>query len=88
MHVYTCKICKNFTEHVCHRVRRSDKHCAGLWSDSIIEQVIMRVLKNQRGLTIWRGVTESARLLWVRSIHRADIHNCMCNYNTKAVSSI
>ena len=48
----------------------------------------MRVLKNQRGLTIWRGVTESARLLWVQSMHRADIHNCMCNYNTKAVSSI
>ena len=28
---------KNFTEHVCHRVRRSDKYWAGLWSDLIIE---------------------------------------------------
>ena len=40
----------------------------------------MRPLKSRGGLTTGRGVTESVRLLWVRSMHRcADIHNGIFN---------
>lgn len=70
----------NFAKHGYHTVRRSDRYWAGLWSDLIIEQVLMRALKSRGGLTRGRGVTESARLLWVKSMHRcADVHNAMCS---------
>ena len=63
-----------------HTVRRSDKYWAGLWTDLVIEQVMMRALKSRGGLSRGRGVTESVRLLWVNSMHRcAGIHNAMCS---------
>ena len=69
---------KNFVEHGYHTVRRSDRYWAGLWSDLIIEQVLMRALKTRGGLTRGRGVTESVRLLWVKTMHRsAEVHNAM-----------
>ena len=51
---------KNF-EHGYHIVRRSDRFWAGLWTDLIIEQVMMSSLKSRGGLTRGRGVTESVR---------------------------
>ena len=61
-----------------HTVRRSDKFWAGLWSDLIIEQVMMRSIKSNGGLTTGRGISESTRRLWLGSIHRsAAIHNAM-----------
>lgn len=61
-----------------HTIRRSDKFWAGLWSDLIIEQVMMRSIKSSGGLTRGRGIAESTRQLWLGSIHRsADIHNAM-----------
>ena len=61
-----------------HTVRRSDKFWAGLWSDLIIEQVMMRSIKSNGGLTRGRGIAESTSQLWIGSIHRsADIHNAM-----------
>jgi len=54
---------KNFTEHGFHTVRRSDRYWSGLWTDLIIEQVLMRALKSRGGLTRGRGVTESVRLV-------------------------
>ena len=63
-----------------HTVRRSDKYWAGLWTDLVIEQVMMRALKSRGGLSRGRGVSESVRLLWVNSMHRcAGIHNAMCS---------
>ena len=39
---------------------------------------MMRSLKSSGGLARERGITESTRQLWLRSMHRcADIHNAM-----------
>ena len=42
-----------------HAVRRSDRFWAGLSTDLVIEQVMMRALKSRGGLTHGRGMTES-----------------------------
>ena len=42
-----------------HTVRRSNRFWAGLLSDLIIKQVLMRSLKTKGGLTTGCGVTES-----------------------------
>ena len=68
----------NFSEYGYHMVRRSDRFWAGLWTDLVIEQVLMRGLKSRGGLTHGRGVTESVRLMWIKTMHRcADIHSAM-----------
>lgn len=51
-----------------HIVRRSDRLWAGLSSDLIIEQELMRSLKISGGLTRGRGMTEEQRQLWVLSM--------------------
>ncbi len=43
-------------------IRRSNRLWAGLSSDLIIEQVLMRSLKTSGGLTRGRGMTEHQRL--------------------------
>ena len=59
-------------------VRRSETFWAGLWTDLIIEQVMMQSIKSSGGLTRGRGITESTRQLWLGSMHRcADICNVM-----------
>ena len=69
---------KSFTDHGLHIVRRSDRFWAGLWTDLVIEQMMMRSLKSRGGLTCCRGVTESVRTTWINSMHRcAAIHNSM-----------
>ena len=61
-----------------HTVRRSDHYWAGLWSDLIIEQCLMRSLKTQGGITHGRGVSESVRMVWLSSTHRlASVRNAM-----------
>lgn len=50
-----------------HVVRRSDRLWAGLSTDLIIEQVLMRSLKTSGGLTRGRGMTEQQRLIWLLS---------------------
>ena len=63
-----------------HTVRRSNRFWAGLWTDLIIEQVLMRTIKSRGGLTRGRGVTESVRVMWVNSMHRcASVHNTISN---------
>jgi 5'-3' exonuclease len=46
-------------------VRRSDRYWAGLSTDLVIEQVLMRSLKTSGGLTRGRGMTETQRSVWV-----------------------
>ena len=59
-------------------VRRSGKYWAGLWSDLIVEQVMMRSVKSRRGLTRGRDFTESTRHQWVHVAHQcAAIHEAM-----------
>ena len=60
----------NFAEHGYHTVRQSDRYWTGLWTDLIIEQVLMRALKTSGGLTRGRWFTESVRSLWVNTMHR------------------
>ena len=43
---------------VFHVVRRSDRYCAGLSTDLIIEQVLMRSIKTSGGLTHGKGLTD------------------------------
>ena len=61
-----------------HAVRRSKHSWAGLWSDLVIEQTLMRSAKSRDGLTRGRGMTESVRHMWVLSLnHSAAIHDAM-----------
>lgn len=48
-----------------HVVRRSDRYWAGLPTDLVIEQVLMRSIKTSGGLTRGKGMTEVQRLTWV-----------------------
>ena len=58
---------RKFTEGY-HVVRRSDGFWAGLSTDLIIEQVLMRSIKTHGGLTRGKGMTENQRLVCVLSI--------------------
>ena len=51
-----------------HVIRRSDRYWAGLSSDLVIEQVLMRSLKTTGGLTHGRGMSEIQRLVWLLSM--------------------
>jgi len=51
-----------------HVIRRSDPYWAGLSSDLVIEQVLMRSMKTNGGLTRGRGMTEQQRLVWLLSM--------------------
>ena len=67
-----------FIEQGFHVVRRSSRCWAGLWTDLIIEQVMMHSIKSRGGLTRGRGITETVRLQWIYSMHKcAGIHNAM-----------
>ena len=48
-----------------HTIRRSERYWSGLWTDLVIEQVLMRSLKSRGGLSHGRGLTESVRLMWI-----------------------
>ncbi|KAG1711224.1 hypothetical protein GQR58_002605 [Nymphon striatum] len=50
-----------------HVVRRSDRHWAGLSTDFLIEQVLMRSVKTTGGLTRGRGMSEPQRITWMLS---------------------
>jgi len=70
---------ENFAAKGFHIVRRSDRFWAGLWTDLIIEQVMMRAVKILRGLTRGIGVSENVRVMWINSMHWfASVHNAMC----------
>lgn len=65
-----------------HVVRRSDRYWAGLSTDLIIEQVLMRSIKTHGGLTRGKGMTETQRLLWVLSMPAcANINDAMQKFS-------
>ena len=70
-----------FFEQVCngfHSIRRNDQSWAGLWSDLVIEQFMMRGIKNRGGFTRRREIAESKRDLWVGSMHKCgEFHHAM-----------
>ena len=47
-----------------HVIRRSERYWAGLSTDLVIEQVLMRSMKTSGGLTRGRGMTEQQRVIW------------------------
>lgn len=49
-------------------IRRSDRFWAGIPCDMAIEQVLMKNIKSQIGLTRGRGISESQRLVWINSM--------------------
>ena len=51
-----------------HIVRRSDRYWAGLSTDLIIEQVLMRNVKTTCGLTKGKGMSETQRQVWLLSM--------------------
>lgn len=51
-----------------HVGRRSNRSWAGLSTDLMIEQVLMRSLKTSGGLTRGRGMTEQQRVTWLLSM--------------------
>ena len=63
----------------CHHVfRRSDRYWAGLSTDLVIEQILMRSVKSSGGLTRGRGMGEAQRAEWLLSMPAcADINNAM-----------
>lgn len=61
-----------------HVIRRSDRYWAGLSTDLVIEQVLMRSIKTVGGLTRGRGMTEIQRLVWLLSMPAcADVSHSM-----------
>ena len=79
---------KKFAEEGCHAIRRSKRYWSGLWSDLVIEQVMMKSLKSRGGLTTGRGMTESVRHQWVHSMHRcSSIHHAMTVLTNLATKS-
>ena len=61
-----------------HAVRRSQRYWEGVWSDLVLEQILMRPVKSTGGLTRGRGMQEVTRYLWASSLsHLASINNAM-----------
>ena len=61
-----------------HHVTRSDRQWAGLSTNLIIEQVLIRSLKTSGGLTRGRGMTEQQRTIWTLAMPKcAEINHTM-----------
>ena len=61
-----------------HVIHRSDRYWAGLSTDLVIEQVLMKSIKTNGGLTRGRGMAEMQRLVWLLSMPAcADITHSM-----------
>ena len=58
-----------------HVIRRSNQCWAGLSSDLVIEQTLMRSLKSTGGLTRGSGMTEDMRNLWTLSAPATSEYN-------------
>ena len=72
-----------------HVVRRSNHHWAGISTDLIIEQTLMRTMKNVGGITRGRSMTEEQRAVWLLSMPACSaINEAMQNFTrVKYVSS-
>jgi len=58
-----------------HVIRRSSQYSAGLGSDLVIEQTLMRSLKSQGGLTRGSGMSEHQRTVWAMSSTVSSAYN-------------
>ncbi|KAG1714706.1 Multidrug resistance-associated protein 1 [Nymphon striatum] len=79
---------KDASQNIKHAVRRSGRFWAGLWSDLVIEQTLMRSIKSSGSLTRGRGFEENVRHLWVSSIsYTAAVHEAMSSLSGVKASS-
>ena len=58
-----------------HVTRRSNQHWAGLGTDLVIEQTLMRSLKSQGGLRRGSGMSEHQRAVWTMSATVSSAYN-------------
>ena len=58
-----------------HVIRRSSQYWAGLGSDLVIEQTLMRSLKSQSGLTRGSEMSEHQRTVWAMSSPVSSFYN-------------
>ena len=58
----------NQFQHGYHVIRRSDRYWAGMSSDLVIEQTLMKSVKSTGGLTRGRGMGETQRTQWLLSL--------------------
>ncbi|GBM64302.1 hypothetical protein AVEN_189108-1 [Araneus ventricosus] len=58
-------VIEKFVEKGYFTINRSGSSCAGVWSDMVIEQTLMRSMKSSGGLTRGRGVSDSVLAKWV-----------------------
>lgn len=56
---------KEFAEKGYFTINRTGKPWAGVWSDMVIEQTLMRSMKSSGGLTRGRGITDSVLTKWI-----------------------
>ena len=70
-----------------HVVRRSNHYWAGLGSDLVVEQTLMRSLKSTGGLTRESGMTEHQRALWTMSTPISSAYNYATQDFSNTVSS-
>ena len=67
-----------------HVIRRSDRYWAGLSSDLVIEQTLMRTMKTTGGLTRGRGMAELQRMQWLLSMPACSSVNAAMQTLTEA----
>jgi hypothetical protein len=73
-----------YAEHGLHSVQRTNHVFNGLSTDLVIEQCLMKELKNRGGLTHGRGMSESVRLQWVYTMgFFVSVHNSMIRLTGK-----
>ena len=71
-----------------HVVRRTEKFWPGLFTDLVIEQVLMHRIKSVGGMTRGRGMSESQRAQWLLSMPAcAEINNAMQEFTDQIVES-
>ena len=70
-----------------HVIRRSDCYWAGLSSDLVIEQVLMRSMKTNGGLTRGRGMTEQQRLMSLSMPACGEVNRAMQEITTVSYNS-
>ena len=78
----------NFCRTACTSKIQADRFWAGLSSDLVIEQVLMRSVKSSGGLTHGRGMAESQRAQWLLSIPAcASISSAMQEFTSRCYAS-
>ena len=65
-----------FQEKSYHPARRTERYWAGLWSDFVIEQLLMRSVKSRGGLSRGGGMNENGPTTWIHSMHRLPGTHC------------